>query len=630
MAASGFLLVFVVGTYTASAPPSPSRAAFRQNPEAVYHVAEDGRFRETTDRISDSPLPVRIMDALSRITGKAASLLSGEGAENGDGFEPSVIRYNLVSLYPEEEELSADDETISRQDLMIRLLKHNVKPLYDFFNIDYHTRAYDSYGGRMYEYLNRKDAEWVSQLYGWIQASPEQAAALKQLPTEAVTGKYDPTNENHDPANPATWTIPSWKNVNFNFLDGDGRSIELFSNAKEILSMASVHTWYSGWRDVDCFKEYINDLWRFSHSYGVSIGPVYYCEGCVDPKEPKISLNGPLGDEGGDSSSKDSSEANRADLGDLTVDSSTDTSEGQDGGLQALEEPPAAASPSELTGPSDEIAAKAGTGQKTAGEQEEEGADESGADLSPLPDVQLNSEGKFCPGHVDLSVTARIIGLSGNKNLYQIDRKGGVKTDIWPGWSPYNMAYVNELNGQDWEMEYNLPATSPAFGKPLTFAEINEYLLLLPEDISRERKAVITYALHSVGKIPYYYGGKARIAGYEGNQFASITRPDRKGRILSGLDCSGWVNWVYLSSLGSAPTSMGTSGLAHAGRAVSRAQLKPGDLIIRLGANSHVVMFLAWAPGDQMIGIHETGGDIGNVTVSVMDAKWPYYRALLD
>ena len=138
-------------------------------------------------------------------------------------------------------------------------------------------------------------------------------------------------------------------------------------------------------------------------------------------------------------------------------------------------------------------------------------------------------------------------------------------------------------NSQDWALYIICPSIELALGKPLTFTEISEYLKLLPDDISRERKVVITYALQSVGKIPYYYGGKAKAPGYEGNNFAVITPPDRKGRIISGLDCSGWVNWVYWSSLGKILTNLGTSGLIYAGRAVSRSDLKPGDIIIKTG-----------------------------------------------
>ena len=49
--------------------------------------------------------------------------------------------------------------------------------------------------------------------------------------------------------------------------------------------MASVYTWFTGWTDVDNFKSYIDELWQLSHGYSVTVGAVYYCDGCVDPND---------------------------------------------------------------------------------------------------------------------------------------------------------------------------------------------------------------------------------------------------------------------------------------------------------------------------------------------------------
>ncbi|MCB6608919.1 NlpC/P60 family protein [[Clostridium] symbiosum] len=668
MTASGFLLISIAGTYTPSpslAPPQViTQAGTPEDTTALHSETEplDVEACNPDTGFDEKSLPVRIMDAMNRFAGRSAAAFSGINSGREEEYSPSVFKYNLMALYPQEQELSPADETASERERVLRLLKHNLKPFYDFFRLSFNTRASDSYGGRMYEYLNRKDAEWTSGLYKWLQASPEQAAKMLRLSQASVTGKYDPTNEKHDPANASTWLIPSWKNVNFNFFDGDGRRIDLYSNSQEIASMASVYTWYTGWNDVDNFRNYIDELWQLSHGYSVAIGPVYYCDGCVDPheadtKEGTGTAGGSAEALSGGAGVQEASEApSEAPQGEQAGIPSSVSSEGQNGasdasvgnaaGVAAETAPQgeqetvpaqtaaasaqpadasqtasqgAEASPSELSVPAD--------GTAEAGEG---GANASGASLTAAPEIQLNSEGKFCPGHVDLTVTARIVGLSERKNLYTIDKKGAAATDTWPGWSPYNKAYVDTLYSQDWSLEYELSPVELALGKPLTFSEISDYLKLLPADISRERKAVITYALHSVGKIPYYYGGKAHAPGYEGNNFANITSPDRKGRIISGLDCSGWVNWVYWSSLGKVPTNLGTSGLIHAGRGISRSELQPGDIIVRLGANSHVMMFLAWAPGGQMVCIHETGGSVSNVTVSIVDARWPYYRALLD
>ena len=146
---------------------------------------------------------------------------------------------------------------------------------------------------------------------------------------------------------------------------------------------------------------------------------------------------------------------------------------------------------------------------------------------------------------------------------------------------------------------------------------------------SQERKDIIDFALNSVGKVPYYWGGKPYGAGYERNNFGTVTWPDERGRVLRGLDCSGWINWVYWSVRGYSLPGESTGTLVGCGRKISRSELRSGDIIIRTGADAHVVMFLAWADSGNMIVIHETGGVTNNVIVSEMAADWPYYRTLI-
>ena len=65
------------------------------------------------------------------------------------------------------------------------------------------------------------------------------------------------------------------------------------------------------------------------------------------------------------------------------------------------------------------------------------------------------------------------------------------------------------------------------------------------------------------------------------------------------------------------------------GRKINRSDLRPGDIIIRTGADAHVVMFLCWTENGSMLVVHETGGITNNVVVSEMTADWPYYRTLI-
>lgn len=237
----------------------------------------------------------------------------------------------------------------------------------------------------------------------------------------------------------------------------------------------------------------------------------------------------------------------------------------------------------------------------------------------------------ICPGHIDLKITAKVYSLDEAVNLYTVDQAGNTAGEEsgWTGWNERAKAFVSHIDRQDWTDVYDLSVIVEGTKAPLSSTEIESYMNQLPDDTSEERKEIIRFALQSVGKVPYYWGGKPSTRNYSGNNFGSLTIPDHRGRILKGLDCSGWINWVYWSVTGTRLPYEGTEGLKSTGRQISRSDLKPGDIIVITGNTPHVIMFLSWAPNGQIRCIHETGS-VNNVTVGIMNANWPYYRNLLD
>ena len=277
-----------------------------------------------------------------------------------------------------------------------------------------------------------------------------------------------------------------------------------------------------------------------------------------------------------------------------------------------------------------------------------------------------------CPGHVDLYIRVKVLGLEDKKGLFSISKAAEKKTQekkapnrkaeeteskaaektaknkekdntekkaadnktgdkAWDGWNTQNIASVKKISGQDWFEDFGLSISSISLSEPLTNQEIDEYMNRLPADTSVTRRNIIHFALSSVGRVPYYWGGKPAASGYEGNHFGALIPADPKGRLLRGLDCSGWINWVYWSATGKRLAGESTSSLCLCGKQVSLSELKPGDIIVRTGANAHVVMFLGWTADGQMNVIHETSGSINNVMVATIGAPpWPYYRKLVE
>ncbi|MCI9636053.1 MAG: hypothetical protein HFG77_06605 [Hungatella sp.] len=238
-----------------------------------------------------------------------------------------------------------------------------------------------------------------------------------------------------------------------------------------------------------------------------------------------------------------------------------------------------------------------------------------------------------CQGHVDLNISIRITGIKEGQSLYEVDPAG--KQDMasdsqWNGWDEAARSFCDTLAAQDWYELYGLVSSPSLYvSNPLTQSEIAFYLNKLPDTTSPKRQELVRQALSSVGRIPYYWGGKPSRGGLEGNGFGTITRADEDGRILKGLDCSGWISWVYWTAFGSPLPAQSTSGLVNCGRGIAKEELRAGDILIRTGEQPHVYLFLAWAEDGSMYLIHETTGYVNNVMIDTYDVELPYYRDLI-
>ncbi|MDO4268725.1 MAG: NlpC/P60 family protein [Eubacteriales bacterium] len=553
-----------------------------------------------------------------------------------------------------------------------------------------------SLAGKAFKELMTRDEEWISNIYDYADVTPAQMAGRLGRPVSSVTGKYNPKDERHDKNNPSTWTVNTFKNIRMTVTDGDGHAITPYSNVPDIMSLANLYTYFKGVDDYDLFLSYANELWESSHSYTVSISDLYYCSGCMsdadekremeelerEAQEEEAALMSGEEQETGAAAPEGASEENTAPqesvsrviTAKIKTESEPETTAAETAPAETVpesfspvlaqtaetpfsEEAAAAFGPgvTEAAAPSPE--ASEASGESTAGADnaaESSGAESSASQESfdaessapaaeseqaspsngtetPKPETRLSD----CPGHVDLIIHMKIIGLDEEKNLFTIDETGSSQEaldaeDEWPGWNRYTIASAVQLSNQDWFEKYGLTVSAISTGNPLTPEEINAYMAELPADLSNTRRELIRFALNSVGKVPYYWGGKPSAPDYTSNSFGVFTTADYKGRVLKGLDCSGWINWVYWSVTGRRLPYESTSGLATLGKKIKRNELQPGDIIVRTGTEAHVIMFLGWTPDGKIQCIHESSGPVNNVCVAVRDANWPYYRRLAD
>ena len=281
-------------------------------------------------------------------------------------------------------------------------------------------------------------------------------------------------------------------------------------------------------------------------------------------------------------------------------------------------------------------AAESADGQEAAASAEDGGLNQAAAESeAPAVDPAVSKFMK-CPGHIDLTVKAVIYGLDGKKNLFTLDPIGGKKKNFnenWQGWTEETMAEARALAAADWYADYGLSVSLFSKTSPLSESEIKSYLELLPEDLSEDRRRLAENALGSIGRIPYYFGGKASSADYDKNHFGTLVGPDYKGRVFRGLDCSGWLAWNWWSTFGTPLSESSTGGLIHLGHEIRRKDLQTGDILVRAGGEEtigHVLMFFRWDEEGQAICIHETGGVTNNVVMTVQTDTGMSCRNLLD
>ena len=489
------------------------------------------------------------------------------------------------------------------------------------------TDPADSYAGRLYDLLALKDASWISGLYDLYNYTPQQLAALLGLPETAVTS--------------TSGIIPEFRNISVHFVNSEQQETGSTSNAREIISIINTLHYFGILKDMKTMEDCADKLWNASHKYSVRIGGIYYCDGsCLDETADGRKDADESGTEAAGAVIAGSEAAGAETVGAVIAGSQTAGAEAVEAAVAGSETAGAetvgtAAAGTEAVESGAAVGEPVGSMAASAAAEAETAAVASFSDASSIvsgaSDAGPADSSRTCPGHVDCTVLAVVKGTAEADSLFQAaDTLEAVKASGWTGWNADTRNMAGALLAQDWSQEYGLYTVDYPVKGLLNSQEIELYMSLVPEDASRQRKDFVRYALTSVGKIPYYWGGKPSAPGYTGNGFGSLTVPDEDGRLLKGLDCSGWINWVYWSVTGKGLGAQSTGTLLGCGSPVARDELLPGDICIRFNPMAHVVIFLGWTAEGNMLCIQETTGNSNNVEVGTVTSNWESYRRILE
>ncbi len=139
--------------------------------------------------------------------------------------------------------------------------------------------------------------------------------------------------------------------------------------------------------------------------------------------------------------------------------------------------------------------------------------------------------------------------------------------------------------------------------------QTRDLLRSLPADLAPERRAVIEAACSLVGKVPYFWGGKSLVLGWD-SRWGSIQRVWADGSATTGmylpygLDCSGFVDWAFYNA------TNGAYIIGHGGGAamqhahcipIAWDEARPGDLV--------------FYPNDDHVGIIGGRDEAGNLLI---------------
>ena len=131
----------------------------------------------------------------------------------------------------------------------------------------------------------------------------------------------------------------------------------------------------------------------------------------------------------------------------------------------------------------------------------------------------------------------------------------------------------------------------------------------LPEDLSPEREAMVRTACSLVGKVNYFWGGKSLVIGWDA-RWGELRQVTAAGSSTTGtyrpygLDCSGFVDWVFYNATG------GQYIIGHGGGASAQ-----HSYCTPISWDDALTGDLVFYPGDSHVGIVGGRDENGNLLV---------------
>ena len=176
----------------------------------------------------------------------------------------------------------------------------------------------------------------------------------------------------------------------------------------------------------------------------------------------------------------------------------------------------------------------------------------------------------------------------------------------------------------------------PSVPTPLPQGEVGERIAAaLPAELSPLRRAFVESGAALVGRVGYFWGGKSK-AGWNDTwgepRVVTSAGSKNTGKVMPyGLDCSGFVDWVFKTSGYGNIMSGGTAYQWGQCAAIKEENLQPGDLVFKNPPNqkgvNHIGIYLGERNGQHLY-VHCAGGE--GVTMDSWSGFIYFRRPLVD
>ena len=159
----------------------------------------------------------------------------------------------------------------------------------------------------------------------------------------------------------------------------------------------------------------------------------------------------------------------------------------------------------------------------------------------------------------------------------------------------------------------------------ITSADVREVLDALPDGLDPARREAVQTALQLVGKVNYFWGGKSRAIGWD-SRWGQLTKVWAAGSSSTGtyrpfgLDCSGFVDWIFNNSQGYIIGHGGGVIMQHRYCTnISQTEAQPGDLAF-YPDDSHIGIIVGRNEAGKLLVCHCASGQ-NNVVVTEFGAS---------